>query len=98
MGTAPTVTEMRENTEINNFYIEEGKCVNVSKILKSFFKNNTDPIPLLHICTGTRTRRTYGPKIGFNNEIEINCLSFFSFYFILFLFYFSSLYDTFSLL
>ena len=53
MGTAPTVTEMRENIEINNFYIEEGKCVNVSKILKSFFKNNTNPIPHLHICTGT---------------------------------------------
>ena len=28
MGTAPTVTEMRENIEINNFYIEEGNCVN----------------------------------------------------------------------
>ena len=28
MATAPNVTEMRENIEINKFYIEEEKCVN----------------------------------------------------------------------
>ena len=32
--TAPDVTEKRGNIEINNFYIEEGKCVNLSKFKK----------------------------------------------------------------
>ena len=35
---------------------------------------NTDPIPHLHPCTSTWTRRTCGPKIGFNKEVEINCI------------------------
>ena len=44
--------------------------------MKSFLKNNTDPIPHLHpcTCTSTWTRWTCGPKIGFNKEVEINCI------------------------
>ena len=34
--TALNVTEKRGNIEINNFLREEGKCVNLSKIWKSF--------------------------------------------------------------
>ena len=48
MVTTPNVTEMISNIEIKKNYIEEGKCVNISNILKLFFKINTNPIPHLH--------------------------------------------------
>ena len=52
MVTAPNVTEMRENIEINNFLHRRRKmCEHIIKKVKSFVKNNTDPIPHLHPCT-----------------------------------------------
>ena len=53
MVTAPNETQMRENIEINTFYIEEEKCVKIKKKVKSFLKDNTEPIPHLHPCTST---------------------------------------------
>ena len=51
MVTAPNVTEMRENIEINIIFLhttEEGKCVNISKILKSFLKQITQTLFLIY--------------------------------------------------
>ena len=51
---------------------------NTEIILKKII--NTDPIFHLHPCTNTWTSsRTCGPKIGFNKEVEINCISLFHF-------------------
>ena len=63
--------------EINNILHDEGKFVNVWKILKWFLKGNTDLyFSYLHPCTGTWIRRTRGLKIGFNKEVEIVYLCF----------------------
>ena len=72
MNTAPNVTEMKGNMVINNFYIEEGNCVNVWKTIIWLKKKNTDPIPHFHPCTNIRIRITYGPKIGFIKESLFN--------------------------
>ena len=45
----------------------------------TMFINNRDRFPHLHPCTGIWTRRTCGPKIGFNKEVEIYCISLFQF-------------------
>ena len=57
--TAPNVTEKRGNKKkpINNFFDRK----------ENVFLKNPQTLPF----TGTRTRRTCGPKIGFNKEDEI---------------------------
>ena len=55
-------------------------CENIFlKKVKSFLKDNTDPIPHLHPCTSTWTRKTCGPNIGINKEVESFCISLFDF-------------------
>lgn len=70
--TAPNVTEHIFNIDMNNFFfIQEGKCVNLSKNGNHFYKKPhrtySEAIPYLHpyIYTGTWMKRTW-TKFNYN--------------------------------
>ena len=64
---------MRENIEKKpNFLHRRNMCEHIKNTEFIYKKKiNKDPIPHLHLCTSTLTRRTCGPTIGFNKEVKL---------------------------
>ena len=80
MATAPNVNERKYRNKQFFFTKKKENVWTYKKYWNHFLKIiNSDSISHLHPCTSTWTRRTCGPKIDFNKEVEINCISLFHF-------------------